>query len=1003
MVAAAACDDPEPTATPTTAPTATATATAPPTITPTTEPSPTPTPLSVEAVVEATAASMRALESAHIEGHITMTARVTGEEEGTVEMSMVGDYQAPDRTRLSVSLTIEGNDFEADYTSIANETYIQVPGADIWQVSDSSDGLDLRETLRFDPEGVENLALIGEEELEGEKVYHPRGFVASDAGGLLNSVPGGLAGMTPLGEVVVEVEFWIGVGDFLVRRTIQNIDIELSSNVIEDGKLHLELDMRLSDYGEPVDIQAPDVESALGTGPDYSEATPIPAPTATPFVAAAPTLVPKRTCMPQPAQQLTPEQEQAIDSLPWRQDRPGSIEALRGLAMHSPEGFKALMQRFGVLLQRFGDNGVHGTLLPFYEAIALCDEAAAISILQMPFLSGASGHFDGGYLDLGGFHVLDSISRLAMFDLDGLQSVLSHPDLRDGITSAQAAFVVLLALEQDNPEAAAAIKALPWVQDGITYTPESDDSLLHRNFEEYENESVLALAEMARRSSESFWALLDKSWVRDGYTSSEYQVLSELFGLASRDDETTARLLGMPFLESFDKWESLHFMVQVLDDLARDHPSGFRRVLSSPALAGGITSDQKATIALLDLKERNPDAASAMEALPYIQDGISPSEQDGVLATWRAALESDPVFRTLLTKSWVRDGLTPDESLVVHGLANIAGETLAHRDEAAALLIVDMPFLETIDGLDFQVLGSLALLIWVWESDRGYLQHVLAHPSLRDGITDDWTNVVAVLHRVVERRPELLDVLLDPEQTIVKERSITLPLRGDVALSVIWPGDGGTDALASRTMDLLEHVVRTQEEFMGVPYPERYAIVLIADVARGRGGGGADSIITIDPQYYEDYALIAHEAAHTYWPFPPSWFQEGGASFLDSISTKARTGARLPEPVDSCSPIDNIAELVRLPHETKNDFQICNYTLGEGMFLDLYLSLGDEAFRQGFANLYLQLRDGTLRDECAGIDRSACHIKAAFVTGATPENAAIAEAVITRRYYGASP
>ena len=96
-------------------------------------------------------------------------------------------------------------------------------------------------------------------------------------------------------------------------------------------------------------------------------------------------------------------------------------------------------------------------------------------------------------------------------------------------------------------------------------------------------------------------------------------------------------------------------------------------------------------------------------------------------------------------------------------------------------------------------------------------------------------------------------------------------------------------------------------------------------------------------------------------------------------------------------------QLVRLPHEMKNGFQICNYTLGEGMFLDLYLSLGDEAFRQGFANLYLQLWDGTLTDECTGIDLSACHIKAAFVTGATPENAAIAEAVITRRYYGASP
>ena len=53
--------------------------------------------------------------------------------------------------RCKASLTIEGNDLEADYTSIFNEAYIRVQGTDIWQVSESSDGLDLRETLRFDP------------------------------------------------------------------------------------------------------------------------------------------------------------------------------------------------------------------------------------------------------------------------------------------------------------------------------------------------------------------------------------------------------------------------------------------------------------------------------------------------------------------------------------------------------------------------------------------------------------------------------------------------------------------------------------------------------------------------------------------------------------------------------------------------------------------------------------------------------------------------------------
>lgn len=111
MMAVVACDEPEPTATPSTVPPSTVTTA--PTVTSTKDSAPTPTPLSVEAVAEATAASMRALKSARIEADITTTARATGEEEGTVEMSMTGDYQAPDRTRLSISLTIQGNVFES--------------------------------------------------------------------------------------------------------------------------------------------------------------------------------------------------------------------------------------------------------------------------------------------------------------------------------------------------------------------------------------------------------------------------------------------------------------------------------------------------------------------------------------------------------------------------------------------------------------------------------------------------------------------------------------------------------------------------------------------------------------------------------------------------------------------------------------------------------------------------------------------------------------------------
>ena len=43
-----------------------------------------------------------------------------------------------------------------------------------------------------------------------------------------------------------------------------------------------------------------------------------------------------------------------------------------------------------------------------------------------------------------------------------------------------------------------------------------------------------------------------------------------------------------------------------------------------------------------------------------------------------------------------------------------------------------------------------------------------------------------------------------------------------------------------------------------------------------------------------------------------------------------------------------------------------------------------------------------LEDECAGVEYGACNVRAAFVDGLPPEEAAIAGEIINRRYYGAS-
>lgn len=360
----------------------------------------------------------------------------------------------------------------------------------------------------------------------------------------------------------------------------------------------------------------------------------------------------------------------------------------------------------------------------------------------------------------------------------------------------------------------------------------------------------------------------------------------------------------------------------------------------------------------------------------------------------------------VVDKPWAKDGLTAEEFKVAESL-----DSIYRHDESAALHIVDMPFLATLDALDLIAIESLSWL------GKDFLQQVISHPSLRGGITDDWTDTIATFKSVVLRTSErgesypreLIDTLLDPEQTSVVRRSITLPIAGEVTLSVVWPnpGDG---AAPRRAMDILELSTRRLEGFMGVAFPQKSSILLVADATPHGGEYTGDGIfITI---YGEDREVIAHENAHNYWTSWPTsdwqtWIIEGAATFLQAL-------AHIDPPdttrQDDCGPvggslIQDIADWVRIEKSlTQADARSvgCNYLLGARIFHDLYESLGDEAFRQGFRRLYLNGQDEFADLTCVGIDRGLCQIKAAFVSSASPREAAIAEKVINRNYHGSS-
>ena len=661
-------------------------------------------------------------------------------------------------------------------------------------------------------------------------------------------------------------------------------------------------------------------------------------------------------------------------------------------------------------MQHFRYSNISTKLLNDYTSIARCDETAAVRILGMLLPS------DGTYYSYLSARTLEVLAELARSHMDGFEWVLSHTKLPDEITPAQRPLLVLLALEEEDPAAAKALQSLPWVQTVAANTNYAAYNISRETRpRDYPGASAVRLAEMALGEREVFQALLEKPWLQDDYASTEYAIIEEVFLIGLWDAAAALRVLEMPFMETPEgQGGATAAVLGILhDQLTQDQ--GTQALQGSAAveqlsalleLTGDITNEQLGAVALKDLGMRIPDARSAVEALPWIQDGIDPSEQWAVIVLRREALRAVGMeaFRVVLTKPWVQDGLESSELdafATIFRHANYMHET---KNEAAAMKILAMPFLDKLDEMDLLALRSLSLQ---WDK----LPQILAHPGLGSGITDDLTDIVAIIARY-QLTPDYWKILLDSRQTVVKRRSITLPLAGEVALSVVWPGGPSADLQASWTLDRVEHAVRTQEAFMGLPFPTPHVVLLVAEdpVSKLGGNGDKDGLPRISPIHYTDQRLTYHEVAHGYWHGSGggwlAWISEGGATTLEMASMAARYGSAMPEPLNSCS-------LANTMNELENDILLgrypggevyassCLYHLGTGMFLDLYHRLGYEAFRQGFAELNLRVRDPETPGECEERHVTYCLLREAFVTNAAaPQDAQTAEEIINRRYWG---
>ncbi len=394
-------------------------------------------------------------------------------------------------------------------------------------------------------------------------------------------------------------------------------------------------------------------------------------------------------------------------------------------------------------------------------------------------------------------------------------------------------------------------------------------------------ESLQALALLSGFSVDAMEIVLARPWVEDGLDEAERAAIGRLGEIATVAEASALRILDMPFLETVEADDVERLQTLLLSGFSVD---AMEIVLARPWVEDGLDEAERTAIGHLG-EIATVAEASALRILnmPFLET----VEIDDVESLQTLLLPglSARVLRALVARPWAADGINETEGEAIDHLAEIST-----RDEASALRIAEMPFLETVEPVDAGAMESMRHLATYYPDLFG---RVLTHSTLSNGITDEWAKVVVVSAFANDERPEVLDALFDPDQVTVEQRTIDLPLTGEIYLGIVRTRPGSV-----RSMDMLERTVRDAEAFMGTPLPVDYVTLLFQDDIGGPWGFNARTYMAVLARYDHDdsaIGILAHEVCHYYWRDDPVWIVEGAASFMSRSSWVLRPiGGRSP-------------------------------------------------------------------------------------------------------------
>ena len=304
-------------------------------------------------------------------------------------------------------------------------------------------------------------------------------------------------------------------------------------------------------------------------------------------------------------------------------------------------------------------------------------------------------------------------------------------------------------------------------------------------------------------------------------------------------------------------------------------------------------------------------------------------------------------------KSWVTDGLTPQERRAIGALTSLG---------ASVDRVGRMPFLNEFDEMDHLTLRALA-----WANSRGAISAILGHSSLAAGISDaDRVKVIGVSTMVHS------DPVSAAESSNIRSRlSSGYVLANGVSNGVAITVASVSGSARSDVVAMVTDEVGDLRTLMARDFPVDDVLLFLDEDSVPSGAGGANFggyAISFRPDAQQLRAGIAHEVAHYYWRGAAQrWIDEGIASAAEVLVAGA---ARRPE-AQTCT---NLRSLVDVDPSLGDDAYICNYYLGQRLFLELDGVLGRDEFSAGLGRLYDRIQGCLGRDGCGAID----DVRAAF-------------------------